>query len=211
MELGNITVNTQSSIRIETSSGVLYFDPLDIGTEAHDADIVFITHDHYDHFSPLDILKVIKPGTVLVLPEKMKKDAAKVASAEISVFTVGPGKAYEIGGFNVETVASYNKLKPFHPKRSGWCGYVVEADGIRYYIAGDTDAQEDNLKVKCDVALVPIGGTYTMDHKEAAKFINAIKPRAAIPTHYGSIVGKSSDGESFKKLVDPEIQVELKR
>ena len=100
--------------------------------------------------------------------------------------------------------------KPFHPKRNGWCGYVVTMDGIHYYVAGDTDAVNELSSVKCDVAMVPIGGTYTMNAKDAAKLINQIRPEVVIPTHYGSIVGKSEDADTFRKFVDQAIVVETR-
>ena len=110
----------------------------------------------------------------------------------------------------VEAVPAYNRLKPFHPKRNGWNGYIVAMDGVRYYVAGDTDHIGELSVVSCDVALVPIGGTYTMTANEAAKLINEISPVVAIPTHYGSIVGKPEDADVFRKHVDPKIQVETK-
>lgn len=110
-------------------------------------------------------------------------------------------------------IPAYNNLKPFHTKGSKWVGYIVKMDGVTYYIAGDTDANEDVKKVKCDIALIPIGGHYTMDKKQAADLICCMKPKAAIPTHYGEVVGSPTDGGDFKDyidIVDKEIQVELK-
>ena len=101
---------------------------------------------------------------------------------------------------------AYNIDKPFHPKENNWLGYIIEIDGIRYYIAGDTDITEENKKVKCDVAFVPVGGTYTMDFKEAAQLINIIKPKFAIPVHYGSVVGSKQDATDFIKLLYPTIK-----
>ncbi len=111
----------------------------------------------------------------------------------------------------MKPVPAYNNEKPFHPKENGWLGYILVLDGVRYYIAGDTDDTEDNRKVACDVAFIPIGGTYTMDTKEAADFVNAIRPKkVAVPIHYGTVVGEASDGEKFREMVSPDIQVELK-
>ena len=108
---------------------------------------------------------------------------------------------------------AYNKMKPFHTKGKKWIGYIVKMDDICYYVAGDTDVNEDIKKVQCDVALIPIGGHFTMDKKQAADYIAALKPKAVIPTHYGSIIGNKSDGQEFMKALeqlDSEIQVELK-
>ena len=122
---------------------------------------------------------------------------------------VTPNQKYTVKGIEFQTIPAYNVNKQFHPKANEWVGYVLKIEGITYYIAGDTDITEENKKVKCDVAFVPVGGTFTMDYKEAAELINEIKPKIAVPTHYGSIVGEKSDGISFSKLVSPEIEVEV--
>ncbi len=203
-----ITVNTQSSIRIDGGDTVIRFDPLGISGEPHDADIIFITHEHYDHFSAEDIEKVRKPGTVFAAPASMQK---KLESAGITgAVYLKPGEKTEIHGIPVEAVPAYNKLKPFHPRSNGWLGYIVTVGGKRIYAAGDTDAVKENEALKCDVALIPIGGTYTMNYKEAAAFVNKLRPGTVIPIHYGSIVGSRSDGENFRRLVDDGINVEFR-
>lgn len=208
MKTDNITVNTQSSICIDGSK-VLYFDPFQIREENHRADIVLVTHSHYDHFDPESISKIAKDGTVYVVPASMEKEL-RGAVREGELITVNPGDVVETGGIRIQAVPAYNRLKPFHPKRNQWVGYVVTMDGIRYYVAGDTDAVPELEKISCDVALVPIGGTYTMTAKEAAKLINAIGPKTAIPIHYGSIVGKKEDAEIFREHVTKDIAVEFK-
>ena len=208
MNTSNITVNTQSSIRI-TGSRNLYFDPFQISNEAHDADLIFITHSHRDHLDPESISRVSNRNTIFVAPVSMDQELRKVVGdAELILMPVGG--SMEIAGISVQSVPAYNRLKPFHPKRHGWIGYVVTMDGVRYYAAGDTDAVSDLKSVTCDVALVPIGGTYTMSAKEAAKLVNEIHPLVAIPIHYGSIVGKPADADIFRKHVNPEIQVETR-
>lgn len=211
MDLSNISINKQSSIRIAGSS-ILYFDAFDIPNETHDADFIFVTHEHFDHFDIASIAKIIKADTVIVAPESMKKKLLSELSGDESGYVFAqPEEKIERDGLSIETVRAYNILKPFHMKSKDWLGYIVTMDDIRYYVAGDTDANEDNKKVKCDVALIPIGGNFTMDKKHAAKFVAEIKPRAVIPTHYGEVVGKKTDGADFMKLVeDKEIQVELK-
>lgn len=213
MNLNNITVNTQSSIRI-AGSKILYFDPYEIRTAARDADIIFITHDHYDHFDPASIEKIKKETTLLVAPESMQKKALSESGiAEKQCLFLNPGEKKEAGGLPVETIPAYNKLKPFHTKGKRWQGYVVTMDDIRYFVSGDTDVNEDIRKVQCDVALLPIGGTYTMDWKQAAEYAAQLKPKAVIPTHYGSIVGEKTDGRDFQRelvRMDGDIQVELK-
>ena len=207
---GNIEVFTQNSIRIRTRVGNVYIDPFQMKDEPKDADFVLITHDHYDHFSPEDIGKVSKAGTVLVVPEKMAGKAQELSGIVGKIETVKPGVYREIGGLEFETVPAYNTLKPFHPKGAEWVGYILRVDGQRIYIAGDTDATKEARAVKCDVALVPIGGTYTMDAKKAAELVNEIRPSVAIPVHYGNIVGKVSDGDTFAENVKSPIKVEFK-
>ena len=157
----NIEVNTQNSIRIASRVGVIYVDPLEIPDERHDADYILITHDHYDHFSPEDIRKVVKAGCILVVPEKMAGKAQEVSDAVGRMETVKPSIYREINGLEFETIPAYNTLKPFHPKSAEWVGYILRIDGKRIYIAGDTDATKEAKAVKCDIAIVPIGGTYS--------------------------------------------------
>lgn len=209
MDISNIEVFTQSSIRICCGAGTIYADPFRMQASPCDADFVLITHDHYDHYSPEDIAKVICPDTVLIVPEKMAAQAGAFAGQVKAIETVIPGQAYQIAGLSFATVASYNKLKPFHPKKNGWVGYILEIERQKVYIAGDTDKTKENSAVQCDIALVPVGGKFTMDAKEAAELINTIRPRAAIPTHYGTIVGKKSDGERFASMVDPAIETKI--
>lgn len=205
--LDNIEVFTQSSIRIRSSIGTIYVDPFQMKEEPHDADYVLITHQHYDHFSVEDIRKVVKNETILVVPEQMEDDAREVERDVSSIVTVKPGVYREIRGLEIETIPAYNTVKPFHPRRAEWVGYILRIEGKRIYIAGDTGATREAKQVKCDIALVPIGGTYTMDPKRAAELINTIRPEYAIPTHYGSIVGKQTDGQTFAGLVKSPVKV----
>lgn len=213
MNLNNITVNTQSSIRI-AGSKILYFDPFQIKTAVHDADIIFITHDHYDHFEPDSIRMISREETLLIAPESMKKKVLSESGMDgKNCLFLNPGENGEACGLAVETISAYNKLKPFHTKGKKWQGYVVTMDGIRYYVSGDTDVNEDIEKVQCDVAFIPIGGFYTMDWKQAAEYAARLKPKAVVPTHYGSIVGEKTDGRDFQRelaKMDDGIQVELK-
>ena len=168
--------------------------------------MILITHEHFDHFDPESIEHVRKQNTVFVAPAGMREQVRK-AAGESEIRLLQPGEQLEMDGVTVRGVPAYNRIKPFHRKRSGWLGYLVTMDGLTYYIAGDTDAVKEAKEVCCDIALVPVGGTYTMDAKEAAELVNAIRPRAAVPTHYGSVVGKPQDGERFAELVRPEIRV----
>ncbi len=205
----NIAVNVQSSIRIKGSK-TLYFDPWQIEGEPHDADYVFITHEHYDHFSPEDITKVIKPDGYLVMPASMENFSGAVTAIPSNhAVTVRPGEKREIARLMVEAYPAYNQGKPFHIKRYGWLGYVVTLDADRYYVCGDTDEVPEIRDIRCDVAFIPIGGTYTMDASEAAHLAMRLHPRVVIPIHYGSVVGSPVDGDFFQGLLPRDMRCEL--
>lgn len=215
----NITVFTHNSIRIRTGgegagNGNIYIDPFQMKIAPKDADFILITHDHFDHFSVEDIEKAACDHTILVVPEKMRDKAQEAAKLVSQIITVEPGKSYELSGqeerLEFETVPAYNLLKPFHPKSAGWVGYILKVDGRRIYIAGDTDATKEAKAVKCDVALVPVGGTYTMDAKKAAELVNDLQPAVAIPVHYGSVVGSPEDARIFAANVKALVKVEIK-
>ncbi|MCR5031939.1 MAG: MBL fold metallo-hydrolase, partial [Lachnospiraceae bacterium] len=147
--------------------------------------------------------------TTLVVPEKCFKKAQEKAGKVKKIETVMPGETLTVAGITLETVPAYNILKPFHPKSNAWVGYILNTSHGRIYVAGDTDATEELKKVQCDIALIPVGGTYTMDAKKAAEAVNIMKPKVAIPVHYGTIVGKESDADTFAGLLDLSIQVEI--
>ena len=203
--LENIEVLYHSSIRINKEK-TIYIDPFKIDRNYNDADIVFITHDHYDHYSEEDIDKVINENTTIIIPEELLTKLLRKGINKNAIITVEPNKNYMVQGIKFETISAYNTNKTFHPKENGWVGYIIIINGIRYYIAGDTDITEENKQVKCDVAFVPVGGTYTMDFKEAANLINEIKPKIAIPIHYGSVVGTEQDAIDFIRLLHPKIK-----
>ena len=203
--LENIEVLYHSSIRINKEK-TIYIDPFKIDRNYNDADIVFITHDHYDHYSEEDIDKVINENTTIIIPEELLTKLLRKGINKNAIITVEPNEKYMVQGIKFETIPAYNTNKTFHSKKNGWVGYIIIINGIRYYIAGDTDITEENKQVKCDVAFVPVGGTYTMDFKEAASLINEIKPKIAIPIHYGSIVGTEQDAIDFIRLLHPEIK-----
>lgn len=201
-----ITVNTHSSIRIDEGK-IIYIDPFKMNEESHDADIILITHSHFDHYSPEDIHKVMKSDTIIVCPKSMNE----ASELGIEVKKVSPNEKLEVQGINIETVPAYNVMKPFHPKKNGWVGYIIDSpEHGRIYIAGDTDINEDNKQVNCDIAMLPVGGTYTMNAKKAAELANTIRPKYAIPIHYGSVAGSPEDGEKFSKAVDSGIEVVIK-
>lgn len=206
--LENIEVLCHSCIKINKEK-VIYVDPFKIDKNYNDADIIFVTHDHYDHYSEEDIDKIKKEDTVIVAPEELLTKLLRKGFRQDYITTVEPNKEYMVEGIKFETIPAYNINKQFHPKENGWVGYVIEIKGVRYYIAGDTDVTEENKNVKCDVAFVPVGGTYTMDFKESANLINEIQPKIAIPIHYGSIVGTNQDAIDFSKLLNPKIECKI--
>ena len=196
-----ITINSHSSICAE-GKRILRFDPFQLKNVPHDADIILITHDHYDHFSPEDIEKVAKADTVFVVPQSL---AGQLPDA----IALRPGETAEVRGISITAVAAYNAGKKFHPKENDWLGYCVTMDGETLYVCGDTDATPEAKAVRCDILALPVGGTYTMDAPQAAELARAVLPKLALPTHYGSIVGSKKDAEKFCELVGDAMQVEL--
>ena len=203
--LENVEVLYHSSIKIKDNK-IIYIDPFKIDKDYNDADIVFITHDHFDHYSEEDIDKVINENTIIIIPEELLTKILRKGINKNAVITVESNKEYMVQGIKFETIPAYNTNKTFHPKENDWVGYIITLDGIRYYIAGDTDITKENRKVKCDVAFLPVGGTYTMDSEEAASMANFIKPKIAVPIHYGSIVGTAQDAQKFVRLLDSDIK-----
>ena len=186
---------------------IYFVDPFELGgRKLEKADLIFITHAHYDHFSPKDIAKIIKDDTVLIAPSDILSRISIPADRKVEV---KPNQSYEVKGFRFSTVPAYN-IKPerlnFHPKANNWVGYIFELNDKKVYHAGDTDfiPEINNLKsLNLDVALLPMGGTYTMDAQEAAQAANAIGAKITIPMHYKMIVGNKASEveEKFKSLV----------
>ena len=204
-----VQVLCHSSIKISEDVNI-YIDPFKIDKEYYDADYIFCTHSHYDHFSPEDIEKIKKEDTVYIVTEDIKEKIEELFNKE-RVFSVEPNKSYNIQGLDFKTTYAYNIQKKFHPKENKWVGYIIKVNNKKYYIAGDTDNIEEIQNIECDEALIPIGGTYTMDYQEAAKLANSINAKVVIPTHYGSIVGNKEDADKFKELVkNKEVKILIK-
>ncbi len=199
-----ISINEHSSIRIKGDS-VLYFDPFRIKQETNDADIVFVTHAHFDHFSPEDIEKIRHEKTKFVMPKSMKAEVAEFGFSDENTIFMEAGDETSISNILVKAVPSYNVDKPMHPKENGWLGYLVTVDGCKIYVAGDCDAMPE--KISCDIAMIPIGGTYTMNPSQAAEWVNQMKPEIVIPTHYGTLVGTPQDAETFEPFVSSSIRI----
>ena len=202
----SIAVNDHSSIRLEAGK-VLRFDPFNIKGTPRDADIVFITHDHYDHFSPEDISAVRKDETVFVMPETLHQAARRIGIPEKYRVFVKQGQTAQVCGITVEAVPAYNIGKQFHTRDKGWVGYVVTLADKRVYVCGDTDNTPEARSVRCDIVFVPIGGKFTMDAKEGAALANALAPVTAVPVHYGSVAGRPEDGDVFAKNVSEGVTV----
>jgi L-ascorbate metabolism protein UlaG (beta-lactamase superfamily) len=186
-----------------TGGKVIYTDPFKI-KKKDTADIILITHEHFDHCSPEDIKMLQGPNTVIVTPSGC---AGKLSG---NLKTVKPGDTLNVAGIEVEAVPSYNTNKQFHPKANGWVGYVFTVNGQRIYIAGDTDYIPEMKNFKADIALLPVSGTYVMTAEEAIKAALDINPKVAVPMHYDSIVGTKDDAERFAAgLKGKEIEVVL--
>ena len=182
-----------------TGDKIIYIDPYEI-TETEKADIILITHVHHDHLSMEDIEKIRKKDTVIFAPEDARN--------KLSDFKpVKPYQIFNVGKIKIETVPAYNLDKEFHPEEKNWVGYVIEINGKRIYHAGDTDLIPEMSELKdIDVALLPIGGTYTMDVTEAVQAVNIIQPRVVIPMHYGKLSGTRMDAEKFKQLCKCKVE-----
>jgi L-ascorbate metabolism protein UlaG (beta-lactamase superfamily) len=196
-----IEVIHHASIKITTKDKIIYFDPYDIKDKYKDADYIFITHNHYDHYDCESINNVKKDTTKIIVPNSLKDKGYDLV--------VEANKEYVIDNIKFNTIASYNINKEFHPKKLGNVGYNILLDNIWYYIMGDTDRTLESDKVKTDICFVPIGGVYTMDVYEAINYINDLKPKKVVPIHYGKIVGDVSLGNIFKEKINKEIEVEL--
>ncbi len=187
--------------RIE-SDKTIYIDPFQI-ENGPKADILLISHEHFDHCSPDDIEKIQKPETVIITD----KTSAEKLSGDIRV--VAPNETVDIEGVHIETVPAYNTDKDFHPRDNNWLGFIVEIEGVRIYHTGDADFIPEMREIKADIALLPVSGTYVMDAQQAVEAALALKPKLAIPMHYGSIVGSEEDAVSFKNALAGKIAVEI--
>ena len=199
----DINVNYHSSIKI----GNICVDPFMINKKLNDTKYIFITHSHYDHFSINDIEKVISENTIFVCTKDVEEKISKIYPNK--VIAVEPGKEYSLGDIKFWTIISYNINKSFHPKSNNWVGYIIELDSVKYAILGDSDLTDEVKKIKCDVLFVPIGGTYTMNGKEAAELANIIKPKIVVPVHYNGIVGSKEDETVFLKNLNKEIEYKI--
>lgn len=187
------------SFRIEAAKTV-YFDPYQISSGTR-ADLILISHEHFDHCSPEDVAKIQGPETVIIT----EKDSAKKLTGDVRV--VAPGDSLDVAGLKIEAVPSYNTDKDFHPKKNDWLGFILEIESVRIYHAGDTDFIPEMKDFETDIALLPVSGTYVMTAGQAVEAALAIKPALAIPMHYGAIVGSEEDALHFKSALEGKIEV----
>ncbi len=206
--LENISIIHHSSIKFSDNIKI-YFDPYEINENNNNADIIFITHSHYDHYSENDIKKIYNANTKFIIPKDLKKELLNLGIKKENIVTVAPNNNYNVLDISFKTIPAYNINKPFHPKENNWIGYLINYNNFTYYIAGDTDITEDNKLIKCDVAFLPIGGKYTMNYKEAAELTNIIKPKIVVPIHYGLIIGTTEDAIEFAKLINKDITCKI--
>ncbi len=196
--LENIHWLGHDSFRLDGSVTV-YIDPWKLPAGQPAAGLILVTHDHFDHLSLPDVDEVAGPGTVLVGPASVTSQVTGVATV-----TLAPGESTEVGGVLVLAVSAYNLDKfrapghPYHPREAGGVGYVIALDGVRYYHAGDTDALPEMADIHCEVALLPVGGKFTMTAEEAAEACELIDADVAVPMHYGEVIGDVRDAERFR-------------
>ena len=178
----------------------VYFDPYEI-KGGPEADFILVSHEHYDHCSPEDVAKIKGDGTIIVT----ETGAAGKLTGDIRVLR--PWESLTVDDVTIQAIPSYNTDKAFHPKENNWLGFIVELGGVKVYHAGDTDFIPEMKGLEVDIALLPVSGTYVMNAEQATRAARAIKPRLAIPMHYGAIVGDRSDALKFKKALEGDIEV----
>ncbi|MCD6297607.1 MAG: MBL fold metallo-hydrolase, partial [Deltaproteobacteria bacterium] len=173
----------------------IYFDPYEI-KGGPKADLIFISHDHFDHCSPEDVARIQGSDTVIVT----EKDSAKKLTGDVRVLK--PGETLTLNDIKVQAVPSYNTDKAFHPRANNWLGFVVEIEGVKVYHAGDCDFMPEMKDLEVDIAFLPVSGTYVMTAEQAVEAALAINPKLPIPFHYGAIVGEEQEAGNFRKALE---------
>ena len=200
----------ESSVKISTKDKVIYIDPYNILEGTEKADLILLTHSHYDHCSFVDINKIIKEGTKIILPADCQSKITRF-NIPIDIQIIEPGQDLTFEGIHLSALPAYNLDKPFHKKEDGWVGYLIKINGAIVYHAGDTDIIPEMQKLtgykqadKRFVALLPVGGRFTMSVEEAAEAAKLIKPFLAVPMHWGSVVGTKNDAEEFVQMCEED-------
>jgi L-ascorbate metabolism protein UlaG (beta-lactamase superfamily) len=198
-----------ASFRIRTRAGVVYIDPYRVG-DGPPADIILITHDHFDHFSRDDIVRLANRGTTAIGP------ATVTEQLKGRTLSITPGEVVEVAELEISALPAYNtnKLdssgKPFHAREAGWLGFVLRDGARRIYHSGDTDViPEMDQAAGVDVALLPVSGTYVMSPPEAAEAARRIEPSVAVPMHWGTVIGSESDAMQFAEEARAKAETEV--
>ena len=193
----------------------IYIDPYMISDSSEKADIILITHSHYDHCSIADLRKITKDGTIIIVPVDAQSKIGNL-SHKIDMRVIELGEEIDFRDVKILSVPAYNIHKTFHPKDENWMGYVLKFSDLILYHAGDTDIIPEMQKLtgfgsgKEFVVLLPVSGRYVMTAEEAAEAAFLIKPSIAIPMHYGSVAGSVEDAHEFKKFCEEKgINVEI--
>lgn len=202
MKLNNIELKWlgHSAFVIKTEENIIYIDPYKI-SGGEKANIILITHPHYDHCSLQDINKIVEDKTIAIVPADCQSKIARLDNVDMRIIDVG--QTIDFGEIKIGAVPAYNINKEFHPKGERWLGYVLKVGKVIIYHAGDTDLipEMEKLRGKVNVALLPVSGTYTMNAEEAAEAAEVINPSLAVPIHWGAgVAGERRDAENFVKL-----------
>ncbi|UCD21021.1 MAG: MBL fold metallo-hydrolase [archaeon] len=207
MKLGDVELEWlgHASFRIKTKGKTIYIDPYQL-TNPGKANVILLTHSHYDHCSLTDLEKITRDGTTIICTPDSQSTATRI-DLKIDLRVIESGQEIQLDGIKIKAIPAYNLNKKFHPKTEHYVGFVIRIKNTVIYHAGDTDVIKEmqeltgyGKKGNTFIALLPVGGTYTMTAEEAAKAASLIKPTIAIPMHYASIVGSSQDAKSFSEL-----------
>ncbi len=207
MKVGNIDIKFLGHSGFMISNGKkIVIDPYNVSNKVEKADMILITHSHYDHCSIKDIEKLSKDGTLIIATADCQSKILKVEGVDMNIVEVGD--KLEFGNIKIETIAAYNKSKDFHPKSEGWIGYIIKMGNVVIYHAGDSDFIPEMQKLSGYgkhgnefVAMLPVSGTYVMDPEEAAEAASTISPDLVIPMHYGAgVVGSVEDAKNFVEI-----------
>jgi len=191
-----------ASFKIKGKTKVVYIDPWKLSGSPEPADIILIGHSHFDHLSVPDVEKIQKQSTVIITTA----DCASGLKGNIKI--IKPGSTVVVDDITIQAIPAYNVIKAFHPKSNEWVGFILTLDGERLYYASDTDFIPEMKALKnIDIALLPIGGTYTMNANEAAQAAKTINPRIVVPYHYGDIIGTKEDAERLASLYTGETRI----
>lgn len=206
--LGHLHWLGHSSFRLDASK-VIYFDPQKLSSGSKEADIILVSHEHFDHFSKDDIAIISSNNTVIVCDKAVAKRLSQTGIRCKIIKAMLPEDVFDVDSVHIRAVASYNTNKQFHTKDSHKLGFIVTVDGVSIYHAGDTDHITEMATYNCDVALLPISGTYVMTAGEARDAALLINPKVAIPMHYGDTIGSQKDAFVFQNLLGDKIEVRI--